>query len=261
MNVHEDDAILVTKDRGVALITLNRPERMNALTAQMQEDYVAALRKLDADPQVRVIVVTGAGRGFCAGADIGALEDNDQLIADTPGPESLPVIAMDLRKPVVAAVNGAVAGIGFALMMAADVRFAAANARIGTTFSRLGLVAEYGMSWLLPRAIGVGAALELLLSGRFVAAEEALRLGLVQEVVPEGAALERALAWAHDVADNCSPRSLAEVKRQVYDDLEGTRAGSIARALSLMRDSFEWGGLHEALAARQEKRRPRFPAL
>jgi enoyl-CoA hydratase/carnithine racemase len=260
--VPDDDPVLVAKDRGVVTVTLNRPQTLNAVTHDMELRYVDALRAADADPTARVIVVTGAGRGFCSGADLGRLADTDALAAGRPaGSPVLPTAAMDVRKPVVAAVNGPVAGMGFAIMMSCDVRFLAQDARIGTTFARLGLVAEYGLSWLLSRSIGRGHALELLMSGRIIGSDEALRLGLVEEVVTGQPVLDRALAWAHDVADNCSPRSLAQIKRQLYDDDTATFAESMSRSLALMRDSFGWEDLPEALAARREKRAPGFQGL
>lgn len=261
MGAGETDEVLVRRDGGVAVVTLNRPEKLNALTPAMQQRYVEVLRELDADPAVRVVVVTGAGRGFCSGADLGALADTEKLLSFAPDPEQLPTVALQVRKPLVAAVNGPVAGIGFALMLACDVRFVAAQARIGTTFARLGLVAEYGTSWLLPRVVGTGRALELLLSGRAVEADEALRIGLAHEVVADRPVLDRAVEWAQEVAASCSPRSLATIKRQVYGDLERPRDEAIDRAVALMVESFGWGGLQEALTARAEGRHPEFPGL
>jgi enoyl-CoA hydratase/carnithine racemase len=267
----DGDAVLVTRDRGVATVTLNRPQTLNAVTSEMERDYVAAMRDLDADPAARVIVVTGAGRGFCSGADLSRLADTDALTdhvadrdaraADDASRSVLPGAAMAVRKPVVAAVNGPVAGMGFALMMSCDVRFLAADARVGTTFARLGLVAEYGLSWLLPRSVGRGHALELLMSGRIIDSDEALRIGLVQEVVTGQPVLDRALAWAHDVADNCSPRSLAQMKKQFYADDTATYDEALSRSLAAMQVSFGWEDLPEALAARREKRAPSFKGL
>ncbi len=267
----DGDTVLVAKDRGVVTVTLNRPQTLNAVTPEMERRYVEAMRAADADPTARVIVVTGAGRGFCSGADLGRLANPDALAGqvagqDAPagqvaGPSVLPAAAMYVRKPAVAAVNGPVAGMGFALMMSCDVRFLAADARVGTTFARLGLVAEYGLSWLLPRSVGRGHAIELLMSGRIIDSDEALRIGLVQEVVTGEPVLDRALAWAHDVADNCSPRSLAQMKRQFYADDTATFDEALSRSLAAMQASFGWGDLPEALAARREKRAPGFPGL
>jgi enoyl-CoA hydratase/carnithine racemase len=267
----DSDTVLVTRDRGVVTVTLNRPQTLNAVTADMERRYVEAMRDADADPAARVIVVTGAGRGFCSGADLSRLADTaaltdhvadrDARAADDASRSVLPGAALAVRKPVVAAVNGPVAGMGFALMMSCDVRFLAADARVGTTFARLGLVAEYGLSWLLPRSVGRGHALELLMSGRIIGSDEALRIGLVQEVVADQPVLDRALAWAHDVADNCSPRSLAQIKRQFYDDDTATFDEALHRSIAAMQVSFGWGDLPEALAARREKRAPSFKGL
>jgi enoyl-CoA hydratase/carnithine racemase len=255
------DTILVERADGVATITLNRPDKLNALTAEMQQGYVDALTELDHDTDVRVIVVTGAGRGFCSGADLGNLADIGSVLTQKPDASKLPTVALDIRKPIVAAVNGPVAGIGFALMLTTDVRFIAADARVSTTFARLGLVAEYGLSWLLPRVVGAGRAVELLMSGRIIDSDEALRIGLVHEVVSDGPVLDRALAWARDVAVRCSPRSTSTIKRQVYDDLDRPRGEAFERSLELMLGSFEWGDLPEALKARGEGRDPQYRGL
>ena len=256
------DTVLVDRDHGVATITLNRPDKLNALTPAMQQRYVDVLRELDADSDVRVMVVTGAGRGFCSGADLSALNSIDPSVAEGVLDRGrLPTIALETRKPLVAAVNGPVAGIGFALMLAADVRFIAAGTKVSTTFARLGLVAEYGLSWLLPRVVGTGRALEILMSGRMVEADEALRIGLVTDVVEGRPVLDRALEWARDVADSCSPRSLAAMKEQVYADLDHTFTETIDDMLARMHESFTWGDLPEALRARAESRPPNFPGL
>ena len=255
------DTILVERADGVATITLNRPDKLNALTAEMQQGYVQALTDLDRDTDVRVIVVTGAGRGFCSGADLGNLAGIGEVLTQKPDASKLPTVALEIRKPIVAAVNGPVAGIGFALMLTTDVRFMAADARVSTTFARLGLVAEYGLSWLLPRVVGAGRAIELLMSGRIIDSEEALRIGLVHEVVSDGPVLDRALVWAREVATKCSPRSTSTIKRQVYDDLDRPRGEAFDRSLELMLGSFEWGDLPEALKARGEGRDPQYRGL
>jgi enoyl-CoA hydratase/carnithine racemase len=252
--------VLVARDGRVATVTLNRPEKLNAVTPQMQSRYVEALRGLDAESDVRAIVVTGAGRGFCSGADLSALTAGPEALRGyAPTLEDLPTVALDLRKPVVAAVNGPVAGIGFALMLACDVRFVAEDATLSTTFARLGLVAEYGLAWLLPRVVGTARAAEILLSGRTLTAQEAARIGLAHEVTPAGQALTRAAEWAHDVAGHCSPRSLAVMKQQIYADPDLPRDAALQRAIDLMLQSFTWPDLAEAMRARAEKRAPRFP--
>jgi enoyl-CoA hydratase/carnithine racemase len=255
-----EQTVLVEITDAVATVTLNRPERLNALTPQMRVAYMDMLRKLDRDPEVRVIVVTGAGRGFCSGADTSVLTaGNDGLAAYAARPENVPTMALELRKPLVAAVNGAVAGIGFAIMLAADVRFVARDAKISSTFARLGLVAEYGSAWMLPRIIGMGRAAEILLSGRSFDGVEAERLGLAVEAVDADQVLARAQDWAHQVARSCAPWSLEQMKRQLYHDSVLPSGEAVVRSLELMLESFDRPDLGEALRARAEKRPPRFP--
>ncbi|MFJ4840699.1 enoyl-CoA hydratase-related protein [Streptomyces sp. NPDC088746] len=260
----EEDArpVLVSQAGHVAVITLNRPKVLNAMTLPMATAYADALRAADADPAVRAIVVTGAGRGFCAGADLAVLRQGpDAIRRFVPRAEDLPDLALRLRKPVIAAINGPVAGIGFAYLLGSDIRYAASTATISSSFARLGLVAEYGVSWLLPRVVGTTHALELLFSGGTVSAEEAARIGLVQHVTEPGEALTRALAHATELAENCSPASLAAIKAQVWGDLDRPRDDAVRRAFALMDTSFDGPDLAEALAARSEKRTPVFAPL
>ncbi|OHV24385.1 enoyl-CoA hydratase [Parafrankia soli] len=258
-----DEKEILTEIRdGVCVITFNRPQARNAVTSTMALAYAAALRAADDDPQVRAIVVTGAGAGFCAGADLAVLRDGAEAIKKfVPAREDLPALTMRLRKPVIAAVNGAAVGIGFAYMMGSDIRIAAESAKIATAFSRLGLAAEYGVSWLLPRAIGLQPALDLLLTGRTIGAQEAAKLGLVQQVVPDGTVLEAAVAYAKDLVENCSPFSLAMIKEQVYLDLDRSQDDALTDTLRRMDIAFEGPGLAEALTARTEKRPAVFDAL
>jgi enoyl-CoA hydratase/carnithine racemase len=255
----EEAPVLVRHEGAVAVVTLNRPRVLNAITGEMAARYAQAMRAADADPQVRAIVVTGAGRGFCAGADLGVLAGGGEAArAFVPPERDLPEFALRLTKPVIAAVNGPVAGIGFAYMLGSDIRYAARGATISTTFARLGLVAEYGLSWLLPRLVGTPWALDLLLSGRTLDADEAARIGLIHHVTEPGETLAAALAYATDLAENCAPSSLAAMKSQVYGDLDRTRAEALAHTLKLMDASFDGPDLAEALAARRERRAPAF---
>src|SRR5580658_3015841 len=186
----------------VATITLVRPERLNAWTGRMHTEYRALLARAAGDPGVRVIVVTGAGRGFCAGADTRALEGHVERGGYDPGtgadlarpgygvrPEFDAEFAyhFGIPKPIIAAVNGPAAGVGFALACYCDLRFAAAGAKLTTAHGRLGLPAEFGLSWLLPRLIGASRAADLLISSRVVLAEEAHEMGLLAAVVPRDA--------------------------------------------------------------------------
>lgn len=245
----------------VAIVRFNRPDSMNSMNRAMAEAYAKMLRELDADPETRAIVVTGEGRGFCSGADVSLLGGGaDGIWRDIvpASPEDLPGFVRTLSTPVVAAVNGAVAGIGFAYMMFSDIRFIAAEAKIATTFSRLGLVAEYGLSWLLPRTIGLGRSMDVLLTGRALTAPEAKDLGLVEYVVPREELLDAAVAYATDLAENCSPRALAAIKAQLYGDSAREYEQSMKDTLALMDASFRSGDLDEALTARAEQRAPDF---
>ncbi|WP_395109907.1 enoyl-CoA hydratase-related protein [Actinomadura sp. SCN-SB] len=199
------------------MITLNRPERLNAFTTEMRGLYLEALDRADHDPGVRAIVVTGAGRAFCAGADFKALEGLDAAtLRARNDAQRLPFdTAMRLRKPLIAAVNGPAAGIGLAHTLMADLRFAAPGATFTTAFARLGLTAEGGTAWLLSRLVGTARALDLLYSSRTVGAEEAERIGLVQWIVPAEELLDRARAYAAGLAVN-SGYSLARMREQVH---------------------------------------------
>ena len=167
---------------GVAVVSFNRPERNNGMTGEMELRYLQLLGQAAADPAVRAIVVTGVGRAFCPGADLG----RERVPGEEPLPNThIPVtLAMSIDKPIVAAINGACAGVGVAHSLFCDVRFAAAGAKFTTAFARRGLIAEYGLAWILPRVAGRGTALDLLLSARVFSAEEALQMGLVQRVCP-----------------------------------------------------------------------------
>jgi len=258
----DTDVVLVGRRGQVAVVTLNRPAKLNAVTREMADAYARHMRAADRDPDVRAIVVTGAGRGFCAGADLGILGAGVAALSEfLPAPEDLPQMALDLRTPVIAAVNGPVAGVGFAYMLGSDVRFAAEGATMSTTFARLGLIAEYGLSWLLPRLIGLPAALDLLLTGRTIDAAEAARIGLVQAVLPPEDLLDHAVTYGRELARNCSPYSLANIKAQVYADAARDRATALADTLERMHDSVRRTDLPEALRARAEDRPPRFAPL
>src|SRR5947208_12613161 len=197
---------------------------------RMEQEYAWALVEADADTGVRAVVVTGAGRGFCAGADIKALDriveaaDYDTAspppaqAADLPG-RSVHTLPLRLSKPVIAAVNGPAAGVGFVLMCFCDLRFAAAGAKLTTSFGRLGLPAEHGVSWILSRLVGPARAADLLFSSRVVLAEEAAGLGLVNRVLPPAELLPFTMDYARRIAAETSPASLLAIKRQLYADL------------------------------------------
>jgi enoyl-CoA hydratase/carnithine racemase len=262
------------RDR-VATVTLNRPEKLNAWTAVMGREVRAATTEAGRDDRVRVIVLTGAGRGFCAGADMdllagiqsgGAAAAADVARPAAPAAERaefggryayFPTIA----KPIVAALNGATAGLGLVVALYCDVRFAADSAVFTTAFARRGLVAEHGISWMLPRLVGLPNALDLLLSARKIEAAEALRMGLVNRVVP-AAELARAVgAYAAELAELVSPRSMAVMKRQLWDAQFQTLAEATAVADEEMARSFGTADFKEGVAHFVEKRAPRFTGL
>ena len=253
-----DQDVLVEVVDGVATVSLNRPDKLNAVTPEMAARLGDHLRAVENDPGVRAVVLTGRGRGFCSGADLAVLGAGPQSLAGfVTDPATFPVL--DLRKPLIAAVNGPVAGVGMAYITGADIRFAAATATFTTSFAPLGLIAEYGLAWLLPRLIGQPAATDLLLSGRTIGAQEANRLGLVSAVLAPDELLAHATAYARDLARRCSPRSMAIIKQQLRDD--PTRDVAFHRSLELMVESFEAPDLAEAIRARTERRPPAFPPL
>jgi enoyl-CoA hydratase/carnithine racemase len=231
---------------GVLLVELDRPHRRNALVPEMRDHYAAALLAGERDPSVRVIVVTGAGDDFCVGGDGAALaEIGDGAPLQLAAGRSTYDTAMIVSKPTIAAVNGACAGAGLTIALMCDLRFADSRARFSTAFARRGLTAEAGLSWILPRLVGVSNALDLLLSGRVVRAPEALSLGLVSRVV-DGPVANTALQYARDLVETCSPWSMAVIKRQVMQDLESTYAEARARADTLLAASLERGEFQDA---------------
>jgi enoyl-CoA hydratase/carnithine racemase len=255
------ETVLYMVEDGVARVTLNRPEALNAWTPELGRAYFDRLEQADADPGVKAIVVSGAGRGFCAGADFDYLREVEESGAQTEPdqrPQSLP---RSLRKPVIAAVNGPCAGLGFVMAMMCDIRFAARGAKLTTAFVRRGLIAEYGLSWVLPRLTGASKALDLLLSGRTLLAEEALRLGVVDRLSEEGQAAADARSYAGELASLSSPASMAAIKHQVYADLEQGLAESTADALAQMERSFERPDFREGVESFVERRPPRFSPL
>ena len=188
-------------DGGVAVLTLNRPDRLNAWTAELGRAYFDLLEDCAGRGDVRAIVVTGAGRGFCAGADMQDLQTIGRGEGRGAAGDTRPqTFALTIPKPIVAAINGPCAGIGLVHALMCDIRFAATDAKLTTAFSRRGLVAEHGISWILPRLVGPARALDLLLSARVVLGEDAERLGLVNRALPRDQVLDEAVAYARDLA-------------------------------------------------------------
>jgi enoyl-CoA hydratase/carnithine racemase len=260
----------------VATVTLDRPAVLNAWTTRMGAEVKHALAAAEQDARVVAVVVTGAGRGFCAGADLKDLkaiteggrqaEAPADLDAD-PGDPSMTELrgtytwVASLRKPVIAAVNGPVAGMAVPIVLACDLRFASDRASFTTAFSRRGLVAEWGISWLLQRLVGTAHALDLLFSARKIDAVEAERIGLVNRVVPHDELLPFVRAYAEDLAANSSPASMAIMKRQVWQHWTASLDAAEREAVQLMLESFTRPDFREGVTSFLEKRPPRFPRI
>jgi len=244
---------------GVATLTLNRPEKLNAFNAAMLDEWVALLEQAQADPQVRAIVLTGAGKGFCSGGDVDDMGSSDantalrikQRLRD--GVQRIPELLQRIDKPVIAAINGVATGAGLDLALMCDVRFLAAGARVGETYARIGLVPGAGGAWFLPRLVGVAKALELFWSSELLDAQEALRIGLVNRVVPDADLLAHAQQFAARVAQ-APPLSVQLIKRAVYQGTQTdltTSLDLISSHMTLVRNSRDHA---EALATLREKR-------
>ncbi len=270
------EQILYEVNDGVAIVTLNRPEKLNAWTETMANEVREAMTDAGQRADVRCIILTGAGRGFCAGADM----DNLAKLSSGERDESTPVpirqvelegglkLSQDFRqkvsyfpqvgKPVIAAINGPAAGLGLVMALYADIRFASESARFTTAFSRRGLIAEHGISWMLPKLVGLSNALDLLFSARLIEAQEALRMGLVTAVYPDEEFQATVLAYAVEIARMVSPRSTRVMKSQVYGALFQNLAEAIFTGNEEMVKSFETEDFKEGVAHYIEKRHPKF---
>jgi enoyl-CoA hydratase/carnithine racemase len=275
---HQYETVLYNVRGHVATITLNRPDRLNALTRQMEDELHAAMQTADASEEVRVIVLTGTGRGFCAGADLEALgwlanidwatADLDALREKVVPPRPCQGTRQDfqktytyfpaIRKPIIAAINGPAIGLGFVLPLYCDLRIASDQAVFGTAFSQRGLIAEHGASWLLPRLIGLAGALDLLYSARMIDSGEALQMGLVSRVVPHDSLLSHVHDYARQLATTTSPRSLGIIKQQVYQALFQSLDEAVESANVQMLASFQSEDFQEGVAHFLEKRPPSF---
>ncbi len=254
----------------MALIRLERPDALNALTLPMIAAVKRHAEAAECDPEVTAICITGAGRGFCAGIDMSILVDSTGGGAPTteaaPPAEPETVRArpalfsflLDISKPVLAAINGTVAGGGFVLAMMCDMRFMAESATIATIFAKRGLIAEHGMSWLLPRLIGLSRALDVLWSSRKIDATEALRLGLVDRVVPDDALIASVRAYVDDLAAHCAPQSLAHIKTQLLRHLQTDFDTAAHEADRLMATVLRHPDATEGAMSFVERRPPRF---
>ena len=276
LNMAHEQILYTVADR-VATITLNRPDKLNAWTATMEREVRSAVEAADADDSVRVIVLTGAGRGFCAGADMsllgtvakqGVTDQLKQRALQNAGTGKQERLRADFqnkysyflatKKPVIAAVNGPVVGLGLVIALYCDLRFASDAARFSTVFARRGLIAEYGMAWMLPRVTGHSNALDLLFSGRTIDAPEALRMGLANRVFPHETFHEQVYDYARDLASNVSPRSLAVIKRQVYEAMFQSLQEAFEASEREMLASLDSLDFKEGVAHYIEKRSPAF---
>ena len=266
----------------VATITLNRPDKLNAWTAVMEGEVRSHMQNAEQDDEVGVIVLTGAGRGFCAGADMSLLsavaergvdyrdldnrdlDDRSREQALRDGANSREGVAPDFQKkysyfpavgkPVIAAINGPVVGLGLVITLYCDLRLASDASRFSTTFARRGLIAEYEMAWMLPRIVGIANALDLLFSARTIDAAEALRMGLVNRVFPQESFLEKTQGYAQELASTVSPRSLRIIKRQVYEAMSQPLAEAFDISVSEMMACFRTEDFKEGVAHFMEKR-------
>jgi enoyl-CoA hydratase/carnithine racemase len=260
------DILFETMGR-VALIRLNRPQQLNALTYRMLADIRRLVGVAEKDPEVTAIAVVGEGRGFCSGLDAEVLrqttaagesrptERAENARADPPGMFSyLPLIS----KPVISAVNGVAAGGGFVLAMMSDLRFGSEAASFTTVFSKRGLIAEHGTSWVLPRLVGPSRALDLLWSSRRVTADEALRIGLLDRVVPQDELLDATVAYVDDLAAQISPGAIAVMKSQVWRHLSEPMLPALADADRLTQAQLKHPDAYEGAMALIERRAPNF---
>jgi len=262
--------ILYQVEDGVAVISLNRPDRLNAWGGAMHQEVKAAMRAATDDSAVKVIVLTGAGRGFCAGADMMALQGigsgavrPDQVEApfDADAPEDFRKTYSyfpSVPKPIIGAINGPCAGLGMVIALYTDIRFASDAAVFTTAFSRRGLIAEHGISWLLPRLVGMAHAADLLFSARRVTAAEAERIGLVNRVMPAEGFMGEVMAYARMLANEVSPRSMREMKREIWAAQTQSLGEAIEAANIDMRASFASADFKEGVAHFVEKRAPAF---
>jgi len=261
----------------VAVITLNRPEALNAITGRMQAELKHALATAEQDAAVVGIVLTGAGRGFCAGADIGGLqatasgeakgqqrEDLSQFSARPGNPDMGEDFAITfsyiptIRKPLIAAINGACAGLGFVFACLCDMRFVEKQAKFTSAFVNRGLIAEHGSSWILPRIIGLSNALDLLWSGRKFDGVEAERLGLANRLCEQGTARQQAINYIKDLAATASPNSIKIIKAQLYRHLNMTFGPAMQESNQLMAQSLGGDDFKEGVSSFVERRPPEF---
>jgi len=276
MAVDYQDIIYEVEDP-VAVITMNRPDQLNAFTNRMLAEIRHALAAAEQDERVVGIVLTGAGRGFCAGMDMGSLNDMSSgsaaeedlsALAAKPGDPALGPdfqvtfsYLLSIRKPLLGAINGACAGLGFVFALLTDMRFVERQARFATAFSQRGLIAEHGASWILPRLIGPGRALDILWSSRKFDGEEADRLGLAERLCDTGTAVDEAKAFIRELAASASPTSLKIIKAQVYRHLNMPLGEAMKESNAWMAESLKRDDFREGVRSFIERRPPEFQRI
>ena len=277
MSLENNEVLYEVSDR-IATLTLNRPDKLNAWTGQMELEYRAALAEAEKSPDVSVIILTGAGRGFCSGADMAGLQStaaggkssgSTQVEKVQPGPgngvrddyKRNYSFAPSVRKPIIAAINGAAAGLGLVTALYCDMRFASDKAKFTTAFAQRGLIAEHGLSWLLPRLVGMHNALDLTLSARVISAQEAYEMGLVGKVFPDDEFMDRVREYATQLATFSSPRAMMVSKRLLWDAQFMGLGEAIDEANKEMAVSLKTDDFKEGVAWFVEKRSPNWPAL
>ena len=262
--------------QGLATIWLNRPHRMNAWTGRLHTEYRHLLKRANDDSKVRAIIVTGVGKGFCVGGDSQALSGHADRGAYSPGISediAKPGYGTDpnfdasfayhfgLDKPVIAAMNGPAAGVGLALACFADLRFAVPGVKFTTAHGKLNLPAEYGLSWMLPKIVGLGRANDLLLTSRVFTSDEALTLGFVNQIFESEALMVQTREYAHQLIASVSPNSLRQTRWQIYKDLHRDVASAVIESERLIEDMAKEEDFKEGIAALVEKRPPRWPSV
>ena len=270
--------ILYSVEDPVAVITMNRPDALNAFTNRMLAEIRHALAAAERDERVVGIVLTGAGRGFCAGMDMNALNDmssgGGRASEDLSALEAKPgnpdmgddftvtfSYLLAIQKPLLAAVNGACAGLGFCFALLCDMRFVDRSAKFSAAFSQRGLIAEHGVSWILPRLVGPGRALDILWSSRRFDGVEAEKLGIAERLCEPGTSLDEAKAYIRSLASSAAPVSLKVMKQQVYRHLNMPLGDSWKETIELMNESLVRSDFKEGVRSFMEKRPPNFPRV
>lgn len=275
MPFHE---VIYEVENRVCTITLNRPDKLNALTQVMENELFQAMKQANEDSRVRVIILTGAGRGFCAGADLSLLQSIQAEDLDSTPPKEIlskyvpnrPIgithedfqrswtYFLAVEKPILCAINGPAVGLGFIIPLFCDIRFASEQAKFSTAFAQRGLIAEHGISWILPRLIGISNALDLLFTAKLITAEEAAKLNLVSRVFPPDDLLAKTKEYAQQLATTVSPRSLRFMKKEAYQALHQSLAEAVDQANQDMLASFQSNDFKEGVQHFLENRAPNF---